>query len=288
MPHHLLADCRTLEFFDNGVASTKAIVFHHGTPSDGSLWLSWLEDAGRRGVRAVTTSRAGYGESSRRPRRRVVDVNDDMAALLASLGVKEFVAAGWSGGGPHALANAFLPGCRGVISLAGVACYGSADLDFLAGMGPENHAEFGAAVGGETSVRDWLGANAEGLRHVTGGQIREAFGGLVGPADRAVLEGQFADDMAAVMRRALERGFDGWVDDDLAFVAPWGFELQEIRVPVMVWQGAEDLMVPQAHARWLSGRLPTGHLKFVEGHGHISLVTAYRSQILDEAAQLLG
>jgi len=86
--------------------------------------------------------------------------------------------------------------------------------------------------------------------------------------------------MAAEMRRALAPGFDGWVDDDMAFIRPWGFDLASIGVPVVVWQGDLDLMVPSAHGKWLAEKIPGAFAKPAIGHGHISLVVEYRDAIL--------
>lgn len=170
-------------------------------------------------------SRPGYGESSRHVGRRVVDVQADLTEFLDGFNIKRFVSVGWSGGGPHALATALDDRCVGVISLAGVGMYGQADLDFLTGMGPENIDEFGVALQGEAKLREWMNLNAVGMQKVTSEELRGAFGGLIGEADKAVLAGSFADDMAAEMHRALLHGFDGWIDDDLAFVEEWGAEL---------------------------------------------------------------
>ena len=70
------------------------------------------------------------------------------------------------------------------------------------------------------------------------------------------------------MHEAVRNGVDGWLDDDLAFVEPWGFELADVRCPVVLCQGRADLMVPYAHGEWLASRLPnvTAHLDPVEGH----------------------
>ena len=85
-----------------------------------------------------------------------------------------------------------------------------------------------------------------------------------------------------MIRRALSPGFDGWIDDDLAFTRPWGFSLGEIAAPVTLWQGEFDLMVPPAHGRWMAGRIPHARFELAPGHGHISLVTRYRDEILDD------
>jgi len=288
MTRSKLPDGRFIEVLENAVDSDQALVLHHGTPSDATLWTHWLEACKKRGIRALAASRPGYSESGRQRSRRVVDVNDDTAHLLEERGIHEFVALGWSGGGPHAIANGLERGCRGVITLAGVAAYGQKDLDFLSGMGPENHEEFGAAALGEAAITTWMDVNAPGLRQITGPHLRDAFGGLVGPVDRAVLQGQFADDLAATMRHALANGYHGWMDDDLAFVQPWGFALESIRCAVEIWQGDEDLMVPSAHSQWLADKISGGRLNFVEGHGHVSLVQDYRESILDQVQQLLS
>jgi len=288
MPQFKVKDGHDLEILDNGINSEKAIIFHHGTPGHFSAWNSWLEEAALRGIRALSYSRAGYGTSDRHLGRSVFSNNSDISSLLDGKNVSTFVAIGWSGGGPHALANTFDHRNIGAITLAGVGEFGSPDLNFLDGMGAENHDEFGAALLGETVLDTWMNENATSMKNVTGAEIKAAFGGLIGDADKAVIEGEFADQMAAVMRAALAVSFDGWIDDDLAFVKPWGFDLNTILKPVFIWQGDDDFMVPHSHSKWLAERIPGAQLKFVPGHGHISLIEKYRSEILDQAQALLG
>ena len=248
MPQFKLKDGRELEILDNGINSESAIIFHHGTPGHANMWSGWLESAAAAGIRAIAYSRAGYGTSDRNPGRSVVSINNDIAQILDGKNITKFDSIGWSGGGPHCIANTFEPRNLGAISLAGVGAYGVADLDFLEGMGPENHDEFGAALKGEAVIDQWMNDNAVGMKSVSGNDIREAFGGLIGDADKAVLEGDEADAMAASMRSALAVSFDGWIDDDLVFVKPWGFDLGAITKPVFLWQGDDDFMVPHAHS----------------------------------------
>jgi pimeloyl-ACP methyl ester carboxylesterase len=208
--------------------------------------------------------------------------------MADAFGIERFVSIGWSGGGPHALATSLDERCVGVITLAGVGQYGKSDLDFLAGMGPENIDEFGVAMQGEKPLRAWMSENATPMQHVTGDEIREAFGGLIGDADKKVLEGNFAEEMASAMRLGLSSGFDGWIDDDLAFVEEWGFDLGSIKVPVHVWQGDDDFMVPHAHSHWLAKIIPTAALHFAPGEGHISLVVKQRHEIVTQTLHLLA
>ncbi len=287
MPQFKLKDGRELEIADNGINSESAIVFHHGTPGHASSWTDWLESAATAGIRAIAYSRAGYGTSDRNPGRSVINVNSDIAQVLDAKNITKFVSIGWSGGGPHCLANTFEARNVGAISLAGVGAFGVDDLDFLEGMGPENHDEFGAALKGEAVIDQWMNDNAGAMKSVTGSDIIEAFGGLIGDADKAVLEGGEADAMAASMRSALAVSFDGWIDDDLVFVKKWGFELESITKPVYLWQGDDDFMVPHAHSYWLEKHIPTATLTFKPGEGHISIGVKHREEILAQAQGLL-
>ncbi len=279
-----LPDGRRADVLLGGDPAGTAIVMHHGTPSDATTFADWSGTCAAKGLRLVSISRPGYAGSSRRRGRSVLSAARDVADVLDSLAIDRFVALGWSGGGPHALASAVLPGerCRAVAVLAGVGPYRMAGVDFLAGMGDENVAEFAAAASGEATLRAWMERHAAAFRAVTGPSLAAAFGGLVPPVDRDILQGAFADELAATVRRALSPGFDGWIDDDLAFMRPWGFELDRIRVPVTLWQGELDLMVPAAHGRWMSERIPGARLAAAPGHGHISLVTRFRDEILDD------
>ncbi len=287
MPTLKLTDGRFLEYFDNGIASTSAIVFHHGTPGHGHAWAPWLELAASRGIRALSYSRAGYGISDRNEGRTVASNNSDIRELLDSFGIRDFISIGWSGGGPHALATTTLAGCKGAITLAGVGAYGGDDLDCLAGVGPENEEEFSEALKGEAAIATWMDTNASVFKNVTGEMIREVFGGLIGDADKAILQGDFAEENATSIRKGLAVSFDGWIDDDIAFVQPWGFDLSAIKVPVQIWQGDDDFMVPHAHSYWLEKHIPGSQLNFVPGHGHISLVVTHSEEILSQAEELL-
>ena len=281
-----LKDGRKLEYFDNGVESDKAILLLHGTPSDGTLWNSWLNEIV--GVRAISTSRAGYGLSDRHKGRNVASDLSDQVAVLDHFGIKSFVSIGWSGGGPHSLNMTRDPRCKAAFTLAGVGEWGNADLNFLEGMGPENHEEFGEALKGETEITKWMSENAEVYKNVTAANLIEAFGGLIGDADKRVWTADLAEKDAANFRRALSVSFDGWIDDDLAFVQPFGFDIEKIDKPVIIYQGDDDFMVPHAHSIWLNKHIPTSTLKFVPGHGHISLGEEFRPEIIKEAVTFLN
>ena len=277
---------RKIEYFENGVDSDQALLFLHGTPSDGTLWHKWLAEISS--VKAIATSRAGYGLSDRNKGRSVADDLADQAEVLNHLGINKFVSIGWSGGGPHSLNMTRDPRCVAAITLAGVGEWGRADLDFLAGMGPENVDEFGTALKGESAITDWMEKNAVAMKNVTGPDLITAFGGLIGDADKKALTPEFAEDEATMFRRSLSVSYDGWIDDDLAFVRDFGFDISKINKHVILYQGDDDFMVPHAHSYWLEKHIPTAKLNFVPGHGHISLGEEFRPSIIKEAVALLG
>jgi len=265
---------RTLEYLVEGPADAVPLVFHHGTPSGAVRCAPLAEAAARHGFRVLLYSRAGYAGSTARPGRTVADIAGDVAALLDAVGAGEFVTAGWSGGGPHALAcAALLPGrCRGAAVLAGVAPYDADGIDWLAGMGEENIAEFGAAAAGPETLREFLTTAAGPMADVGESEIIEAFGDLLSDVDREALAGGLAAYLAESCRHALSAGVDGWFDDDMAFLAGWGFSLDSVRVPVALYQGDQDRMVPFDHGRWLAGKVPGAEVHLLPGEGHISLL----------------
>ncbi len=283
-----LDDGRVLEVLTAGNPDGLAVVFHHGTPFAAVPYPPMIDTALAAGVHFVGWSRPGYGASTRQRDRSVANVADDARQVLDSLGHAQFATVGWSGGGPHALAAAAgLPGrCAGAATIGGVAPYRAEGLDWLAGMGPENVAEFTAAQGPEDALASFLENEAESLRAVTGPEVAEALGGLVSDVDRQALTGTFAEYMARALRASLARGVDGWYDDDKAFVSDWGFDLSSVACPVAVWQGREDRMVPFSHGSWLVDHLPRVEPHLLPEEGHLSLVVTSFERILADLVAL--
>ncbi len=282
-----LPDGRRLDYDEGpGERSLPTVVAHHGTPGAATRDRTLDRDAAAAGVRLVTFSRPGYGGSTRRPGRDVADVADDVRALLDHLGVERCATIGASGGGPHALATAAGLGDRvtGVVTVAGVAPADAAGLDFLAGMGEDNVEEFGRATRGEDAVRSFVESFPEALGAADAATLVSSMATVLPEVDREVVRGEhgreLGEDLAASMAEAVSAGVDGWVDDDLAFVRAWGFDLDDVRVPTYVWQGELDLMVPPAHGRWLAGRLPRTEPRLLAGHGHLSLTAAHGVEML--------
>ena len=203
-----LPDGRDLELEVTGPDDAPVLLFHHGTPGGSHQYRGMADEVHAHGHRLVTWSRAGYGASTRRPGRSVADEVDDARSVLDHLGVDDCLVAGWSGGGPHALACGALAAdrVRGVLCIAGVAPYDADGLAFLEGMGQENHDEFGAALEGEEALRPYLEAARPELLEITGDQIYDQMASLIPPVDLESLTGEFGDFLAQEFRQAVSVG----------------------------------------------------------------------------------
>jgi len=274
---------RQLSYRVSGPADGVPLIFHHGTPGAGTPIHVLERAAHARGLRLVTPSRPGYGGSGRLAGRSVADVVEDVEALVEALGTTRCLVAGWSGGGPHSLACAArVPEIAAALVIAGVAPFDGSGLDFMAGMGEEKLTEFATALGGETRLRPYLEVQRDYLREATAADILIGLSTLLPDVDRAVMTDEFGEDMAASFHEALVFGVDGWLDDDLAFVNPWGFDLDEISIPVMLWQGTADLMVPFSHGQWLAASVPGVVAHLEDGEGHLSIGVGAIERMLDE------
>jgi pimeloyl-ACP methyl ester carboxylesterase len=263
-------DGRTVEVHEAGDPDGFPVLYHHGTPGSGTLYDRWETP----GVRLVGYDRAGYGGSTRRPGRAVADIAADVDAIADALGFERYATWGLSGGGPHALACAALCDERLVAaaSLAGVGPWDARGLDWLAGMGEGNVQEFGLVLEGEDALRPALDEERAGLLQTTPERLREGMAPHLSPTDSAALTGELAVALHTNMLHGLESSADGWIDDDLAFAKPWGFELSAISRPVLIVQGGDDLMVPPAHGDWLARNVPGAEARLDDAHGHLTLV----------------
>ncbi len=258
-----VADGRTLHAYDRSPAGSEerlVVVWHHGTPNIGLPPEPLFPASDRLGIRWVSYDRPGYGGSDPNPGRDVASAAGDVEVLADALRIERFAVMGHSGGGPHALAAAALLPDRvsGAVIGASLAPYGTHGLEWFAGMAPSSEAALRAATRGRDAKEAYEAQAAAGEP------------GFV-PADWAALEGEWSW-FGRVVGPALRDGPAPVVDDDLAYVAPWGFDPGTISVPTLLLAGTEDHVVPPAHSTWLAERIPGAELWSRGGEGHVSVL----------------
>jgi pimeloyl-ACP methyl ester carboxylesterase len=269
------ADGRMLAVEETGDPAGRPVLVHMGTPNSRRLFARNAADAARRGLRLISYDRPGYGGSSPDPGRSVADCAGDVRAICAALGIDRLVMWGISGGGPHVLAcAALLPDLvAAAASLASPAPYGADGLDWFAGMGQDNVDDFRLLLADEDAARKKLESDREEFLAASADELGEGMKTLLSPVDAAALTGDLAEFLASSMQEGLAPGPQGWWDDGVAEVGPWGFELAAISVPVLVMHGREDKFVPFAHGEWLAAHIPGAEARLLDEDGHLTLMT---------------
>lgn len=269
---HKLPDGRDLGYAEYGDPHGTPVFFIHGTP--GSRLFHPPDDVTQRlGVRLICAERPGYGDSTFQPNRRLLDWAKDTASLADALKLDKFAVVGHSGGGPHTLACAYaLPGR---ITAAGL----------IAGAGPMDAPN---ATEGMIFI-NWLGFKVgrylpwSAWYLMVKGMMREIAADPAKaidrdkdtwpPADREILTNPEIRELC--IRSDMEsyrHGLLAYAWDARLLTRPWGFRLEEVKVPVHLWHGTEDNSTTLAMARTMAGKIPNGKLTICEGEAHMLLI----------------
>lgn len=261
-----------------GTRGGGAILVHPGTPNSRHLFEPWIADAERRGLMILAYDRPGYGGSTPRPGHTVADGAHDAAVVADALGIDHFVTWGMSGGGPYALAcAAILPDRVSAAGLIGsIAPWHVPGLDYFTGMGKDNVEDIQLMLSdAEAARRKAESDRVEAIELATRGErLSEAWASLVSPTDAAIIAGAFGDYLNRSTLDGLAPGVDGWWDDGVAHLAPWGFDPAAVTVPVMVWHGRQDLFVPVTHGEWLAANIAGAQASITDDDGHLSVAAS--------------
>jgi len=281
-----VAKDRQLGWAEFGHPDGDAVLWFHGTPG-ACLQVppTVHEVALQRGFRVIAVERPGTGRSTDHRYQRISEFGPDIEALADQLGMDRFAAVGLSGGGPYTLSVAHHMPDRVVVGT------------LLGGIGPVRGPD---AVMSYTRLLRYAATPLEVLRSPIGNVLRAAvraatpvadpvfslYVRLLGFADRPVLgHPQFkamflhdlitADDLRATAH-------------DLAlFARHWGFQLEDVQVPVVVWHGLADVIVPSSHGHHQAARLPRGELRVRPGQGHFAGF-AEVADVLDRIREIWG
>ncbi|MGW1729293.1 alpha/beta fold hydrolase [Streptomyces sp. NPDC002306] len=264
------ADGRILRVTESGALSGRPVILLHGSPSS-SLEVDYYSAiAAREGVRLLSYDRPGFGGSDPNPGRRVADCAGDIRSVAVSRGLSRFAILGISSGGPHALAAAaLLPEVVKVATSGTIGPVWAAGLDFYQDMGASTTQEIQLALAGRDALHGAFGPYAEAISADPTILLADMSTGLPAVDQRALESLTIRTNILASVADGVRNGDAGWVDDDIALVTPWGFDISSIRRPVRLFHGAVDNVCPPGHSRWLAGKIPTSQLNIIYGGGHL-------------------
>lgn len=258
-----LRDGRAIGYGEWGTPDGVPVFFFHGTPSSRILTRVYHEPAEAKGIRLVGADRPGFGLSDPKEDRLLSDFVSDIEDLAQFLEIDRFGVMGASGGSSYTLACAHYLSDR--VLGAVVAC----------GLGPPESwdeptrtmIEQGAADRhqmAEAQAKQTVTMSSESRKNLIDSIIQGA-----AESKRAVAESQpelvnaFVDQSVEAYRQ----GASGTVVEQELITRPWGFDLEDIHVPVRIWCGGKDLLLHQA--RWMAERIPGAKLRVDEDAGHI-------------------
>jgi pimeloyl-ACP methyl ester carboxylesterase len=277
------ADGRVLAVEEAGDPAGRPVLMQGGTPGSRLLYGPHARDAAERGLRLIGYDRPGYGGSSPHPGRTVADCAADVRAICADLGIGRLAMWGAAGGGPHVLAcAALLPDLvAAAATLASLAPFDADGLDYFDGMAPENVEDVVLYLTDQAAARakterdraeilDEAPGDAAELSELAGDDA-DGPGPILPPVDVAAMEGGLGDFFSTAMRDGLAPGSEGWWEDN-CLLRPWGFDVADITVPVLLLHGRQDIFVPFGHGEWLAAHIPGVNAMLLGEDGHLSLL----------------
>lgn len=277
-----LPDGRDLDALVGPGGNPDGLLFIAGAPTGAVPFPVAVRLAAARGLRYVGWARPGYSRSTRQPDRTVADFAADLGGVAEYFGLRRLYVIGWSSGGPPTLAAAALrPELVQAVGVIGSVAPNRKDgVDLEAEIGPQRLAEQLDGSG----LANRIGKEAETFP-TTASEVRTLIRELP-PCDAALADDtEYCDFMAETSREAIVSGIWGWHDDVRSEARPWGFDLDSIRIPVSVWHGVDDLLVPVAAGRWLADNVPGARAHILEGEGHLSIAAYRLDSVLDELSQ---
>lgn len=259
-----------------GAPHGVSIFLLHATPGSRSGPRPRSSVLYRLGVRLICYDRPGYGESDRVTARSVADAASDVATIADSLNIERFSVVGHASGGPHALACAALlrERVQSAAILVGLAPWDAEGLNWTLGMTESKVREYSDANIDIVNLIASLTEQAEQVRDDPEGMLRLLFPEFRSRAGSAVDDIVIRNQLIYSYSEAMRHGMDGWIDDTLALVRPWGFDLSAIVAPVLLWHGTDDELSPVAHSFWLAKRIKTAEIQVNTGAVHSDAVQA--------------
>ena len=281
-----VGDDRVLGWAEFGHPDGDVVLWFHGTPGACLQVPPSVDEAAlQRGFRVIAVERPGTGRSTNHRYHRIADFGPDIERLVDHLGIERFAVTGLSGGGPYTLSVArWMPERVVVASLLG-------------GLGPVRGPD---AVFSYTRVLRYMAPPLELLRTPAGSVVNavarvmepvadpvfDLYARLLGFADTPVLrnpqfKAMFIHDLLTA------KDLRASAHDMALFARHWGFTLDEVTSPVIVWTGLADVIVPPSHGHHQAARIPRGELRVRAGEGHFAGFSAV-ADVLDRIREVWG
>ncbi len=273
-----LRDGRVIAVEEYGDPAGPVVLYFHGWPAS-RLEAGLISDLP---VRLLALDRPGYGRSSPQPGRTLLDWPRDVSDVADRLGLERFHIVGLSGGAPYAVACAYaLPHrVRGAALVCPV---------------PPAHGVHPRAPGIGLLYR--LGRHpvlAHRLFSVMRPLLRQRIitprtlvGGSLPVADRDCLDPTTLSGLAQAWREGIGRSVQGALSDARIYARDWQIPLGEITVPVDLWYGSEDSLIPSYALAPLEA-MPGLRLRVLPKEGHYSLAIRHAASILRHLTEAQG
>ena len=275
-----LSDGRSLSFARFGDPSGKPVFYFHGFPGSRLEPQSNHDAFLKAGIQLLALDRPGIGHSTRKNKRKLLDWPDDVVEIAKILKLEKFSILGVAGGGPYALACArAIPGYLNKVS---VAC-GLGPIDApnaTSGMMLSNRVLFryGKFFPPVLHLSTFLMVRQLSSKPAKG--LKKFVEGLPEP-DRLVLSKTDAQDfVAASAVEGVRQGSGPLLEEIGIYSRSWGFKLEDLNVPVSLFQGEVDIDVPASMARHQASLIPDCEINLYPNDGHFSLLVNHIDEII--------
>jgi len=277
----LLPAGRKLGYAVYGEPDGKPVLFFHGIPGSRlqrNPDMTVLQDLS---ICVYALDRPGTGLSDYQKNRKLLDWADDVQAFVDGMGIDRCAVVGISSGGPYALANAYRMPNRITHILLVSALAPLNDDELFDIIDPKMKRLFNFAKRMPGLLNGLMGVVFLFFKD----RFDVAFEKLVADlpeSDKNLLhQPLFAEMFKKDMAQAFLQGSKGMVSDIRILSEPWGYSLNEIKVPVQIWHGTEDTIVPINLARFMAENLLQAETHFIEGAGHF-MALQYTKEIFSK------
>lgn len=264
-----LKDGRQLGYADLGDRNGQPTFYFHGWPGSRLDPVPTIPAAERVGIRLLSVDRPGFGLSDPAPGRRLADWPVDVGELAEGLGLDRFSVLGWSGGGPSVAACAWALADR--LDSAGiVAGWGPMDQPSQRRQARSDRVMLGLAARAPVLLEPVMGMMSLAARRLSDRLLMWIVSQDLAEDDQRILANpDLAAAVVATGREAFAQGSVGAAQDLKTTVGSWGFQVEDIEMPIQLWQGVDDRAVPPAVMAEYRRRLK--HNTYVEfpGEGHL-------------------